>query len=126
MAMTKKEKAAHDAEIDRLTLRLALCWTAPVDPDVPVPKNSYGDTGLSKGWLPCFDRVEPACSSSASHGFGSSMRPNSQMPRELYSTRLLALRALRSEAEERFARELKKIDNWIALEIEKPTPLPDK
>lgn len=124
--MTKKEKAAHDVEIDKLTLRLALCWTAPIQPDVAVPKNSYGTTGLSLGWLPVFDRVEAACSSSGNHGTGTVTRPNTQGPRELYSTKILALRALRFQMEERFARELKKIDNWIQLEIDKPTPLPEK
>lgn len=125
--MTKKEKAAHDAEIDRLTLRLALCWTPEVPPDVPHPTGSSGDPRtLTKGWKPFFDRVEPGCSSSCNHGRFQTTKVDSQQPVDLYSTRLLALRALRHEMELRFAAELRRIDNWIALEIEKPTPLPDK
>lgn len=126
MAINKKEAAAHQKEIDALKLRLALSWTAPIAPDVAVPVHSYGDEKLSKGWLPCFDRVETACSNSANHGMGSVIRPNTQGPRELYSTKMLALRAVRHEMERRFASELKRIDDWIELELANPTPIPTK
>jgi hypothetical protein len=120
MALTKKEAAAHAEQIDKLTLRLALCWTPKVTPDIPPPEKF---DMLHKGWLDCHNRVEPACSSTIHHGF-SHEGPNSQQPRSLYSTRLLALKALRNDMEERFARELMRVDTLIAQEQASPTPTP--
>jgi hypothetical protein len=120
MAMTKKEAEAHKKEIDALKLRVALCWTPEVRPDIPPPEKF---DILHKGWLDCHNRVEPACSSTVHHGF-SHTEPNSQQPRSLYSTRLLALRALRNSMEQRFARELMHVDNLIAEEQANPTPTP--
>lgn len=128
MAISKKEAAAHKEEVDKLKLRLALCWTPKVEPDIPPPKG-YDPTSrvsLTKGWLPCYDRVEPACSAASFHGTGRTTETTTQGPRSLYSTRLMALRAVRNDMEQRFAAELRRIDAWIELEIANPTPLPDK
>lgn len=128
MAMTKKEAEAHRKEVDALKLRVALCWTPEIKPDIPPPPG-YDPTNrvsLTKGWLPCHDRVEPGCSSSCYHAMGKTTDTTTQGCRSLYSTRLLALRAVRHQMELRFAAELKRIDEWIELEIANPTPLPDK
>lgn len=119
--MTKKEKAAVDAEITELKVKLALRWTDHIFYDVPAPPPT--SDGLTIGWLPCYDRVEKACSSSTFHGLGTIDKTTSQGPKPLFSTRLLALKALRNDMEARFARELYKVDQWIKEEANNPTPL---
>lgn len=128
MAMTKKEAEAHRKEVDALKLRLALCWTPKVEPDVLAPSLSdvTSRVALVKGWLPAYDRVEPACSSRVHHSVGSTTETRSQGARNLYSTKLLALRAARNDLERRFAHELKLMDEKIEMEKAYPTPLPDK
>jgi len=81
---------------------------------------------MTVGWQPFFDRVEPGCSTSCNHGRFQTTRVDSQQPVDLYSTRLLALRALRHQLELRFANELKRIDEQIQRETDNPTPLPAK
>lgn len=110
MSMTKKEKTAHDAALAEARLLGALRWTSEVRPDVPIPIGA----GLSTGWLPFHSRVEIACSSSVHHATGRTDKTTSQNPRNLYSTKLLALRALRHEMELRFAQELANVDKQIA------------
>ena len=61
-------------------------------------------------------RVEKACTSSISHSFGNWDKTTSQNTLELYSTRLLALKAMRYEFELKCAAELYKIDNMIEKE----------
>lgn len=113
MAMTKKEQAQFHAALDKLRIVSALRWSERVLPDVPIPKGG----GLSKGWLPTYhDGASEACSSPVSHGTGSNTRTSTQGARELYSTRLLALRARRHELEHEYAAELAKIDARIEQE----------
>jgi hypothetical protein len=115
MAMTKKEQA-EVAELKRkLSLVAALRWTDPVEPDVPYP-TGYGDK-LSTGFCPCYDRVEVACSSAGFHAVGRTDKTTSQQPRSLYSTRILALKALRHEVELRCANELARVDRMIEQEV---------
>lgn len=65
-----------------------------------------------------YPRVEPACSSEISHGFGSNDETRSQGGMALYSTRMLALRALRNAVEMDCAKRLLDIDERIEKEIE--------
>ncbi len=118
MAMTKKERAEMDATIFELGRVAALRWTQPVEPDVPVPK--WLDR--SRGWLPAYDRVELAWSSSVSHGRGEWREhgSGSQGARALYSTPTLALRALRYAIEHEAAIKLMKIDRMIRESQEAP------
>jgi len=114
MAMTKKEKAAFDALLLRAETLAALRWTGPVAFDVPAP--GYGD-----GYRTGFDiNGNPAWSNSIAHGSGPCpndgdyYRCASQRSAAMFSTRLLALRALRHGTEKRCAAELLKIDRQIA------------
>jgi len=112
MAMNKKEKAL----VEDLKTYAALRHTADVKPDVPIPESLSQE--LSKGYLPVghlsdMARVEPACSSSVHHGIGRQDKTSSQRPVELYSTRMLALRKLRYDAEQECARRLRRIDRMI-------------
>lgn len=103
------------AEARFRSIRDALCWTATVRPDVAPPTASDGDR---KGWLfnAYGERVDRACTSSVSHAFGRDDKTTTQKPKALYSTRLLALRALRNAVESEAAEKLSKIDNEIADE----------
>lgn len=112
--MTKKEKA----EFERLLTRAALRSTSPVEPDVAPPV--YGD-GMTQGFTivgPCgeYARVDVACSSSVYHGVGYTDKTTTQNPRWLYSSRLLALRALRYDIEQQCAVRLRRIDAMIEEE----------
>lgn len=125
--MNKKEQAMVGdlrAEVrnvyDLLRIAKALRWTERVPPDVPVPQ---GHGELSKGYLPNshYDngrgRVSPACSTSVGHSEGRDDKTTSQGARQLYSTRLLAIRAMRHEMELRFARMLADVDERIEKEM---------
>lgn len=112
MAMNKKEQAAF-AELQKdLLIARALRFTDPVPADIPIPER-----GLAKGWL--FNSylgnpdVARACSSSVSHCYGDDNATTSQGATRLYSTKLLALRALRHAVELKCAEILAGIDLQI-------------
>ena len=130
--MTKKEKQM----VEELLTEAALRRTAPVEPDVDIPPAFNGgsreiSTGfLFRGALGASPRVEYAASTSVSHK--ASYNPInietedryrgggwSQGARQLYSTKLLALKALRHELERQCCRTLREIDKQIEEEIQK-------
>jgi hypothetical protein len=121
MSMTKKELAEREELRRQLRLARAFRFTEKVERDVPPPETSSSFGALTKGFL--YNayhnswRVEPACSSCVSHAFGRDDKTDSQQPCSLYSTRLLALKALRNDAEQQCAKWLAEIDT----EIEKET-----
>ena len=125
MAMTKKEAAEVEKMKQELRLRGALRATSNVEPDVPIPSGSYSDRqGLSKGFMfvsesGYWPRVEPSCSSSVYHSIGRDDRTTTQEPMRLYSTRLLALRALRYAIEQDCCARLTKVDKMIEEETNK-------
>jgi hypothetical protein len=118
MAMTKKERAEFDAAILRAGILAALRWTDRVEADVPPPGFDEPNTS---GWelIVGYDldtcRVREAWSSSVSHG--SRSRESgcaSQGSISLYSTELLALKALRHKVEQKSAERLYRLDTLIA------------
>ena len=106
--MTKKEQARLAVLRHELALAKALRWTEPVEPDVQPPVK-----GLSVGYTYIGDRVEPARSSVVFHAVGRQDKTDSQGCRSLYSTRLLALKALRHAVEKDCAEKLARIDDLI-------------
>ena len=102
MAMTKKEKAEVDELISRVNTLAALRWTEEVKPDIPKPDSHSIETC---GWYYLTsifyggDKVETAWSSSGAHGTGPSRSCRSQGGISLFSTELLALKALRHSVE---------------------------
>lgn len=107
--MTKKERevvAALEAE-----LALARAWrlTEDVERDVLPPR----DGTIRNGWDVRVSTVEKHCTSGVGNGRGWG-NVTSQNPRHLYSTELLALRALRRKVEREAQRELARIDALIA------------
>lgn len=118
MAMTKKERAEFDAAIERANMLGALRWSAPVKKDVPPPEQ-YKD--FSSGW-DCNAhavKVYEVWSSSVVHGYGAQPdgRSASQNSIWCYSTRLLALMALRHQVELESAKKLAAIDKMIEAEM---------
>ncbi len=115
--MNKKEQAQVQELKRKLSTLAALRWTDEVLPDLPIPICS---PHITKGWETCYNRVVPSLSSSVYHKTDSWDEAKnggwSQGPRNLYSTKLLALKALRHEKELQFAEELARIDLWIATE----------
>jgi hypothetical protein len=109
--MTKKEQA----EMERLLTLSALRMTSPVERDLPPPAIEGPRDALTKGWDYNVHtiRVEPCCSSSMYHNFGSWEKTTTQQPRALYSTRMQALLALRHALEMKCAAELRKVDRMI-------------
>ena len=121
--MTKKELA----RVEQLLERAALRWTSEVEPDVAIPTGFGNTTGfLFAGDTSDYPRVEPACSSSVHHGFGSAERTDSQHPRRLFSTRLRALQALRHAVEQECARRLRRVDSMIEAIADEQATVPEK
>ena len=110
--MTKKELAAFEELQLKLRMVMALRMTNPVKPDVAPPTESFK---LTTGWL--FNshsrRVNVACSSVTSHSFSRNDKTDSQRPVWLYSSKKLALQAMRHELELEFARALLLVDEQI-------------
>ena len=111
MAMSKKEQETVRELKRKLSVLAALRWTDAVHPDIPIPDFQT----ITKGWMTGYERADKAMSSSISHKRGDwEDRSWSQQPRALYSTELLALKALRHEMEEQFAEKLASVDLQIA------------
>ena len=120
--MTKKEQK----QLDDALMLAAFHRTIPVLPDVKIP-SSYNE--LSTGFL-CLGSVDqpyasPACSSSIHHSAHNNTKTNTQNPRELFSTKSLALKAARYEAEIHFCAALRRIDKQIESASASESALPN-
>ena len=109
MAMTKKEREALEAAKACAALR----WTDGAQKDVPPPVGSEESSGY------CFNEARgqayAAWSTSMIHGEGET-RSDPYASRGaigLFSTRLLALKAMRHAAETKAANRLRAIDRMI-------------
>lgn len=108
--MNKSERAALEAALTEAALRR----TYDVRPDIFPPNGG----ALTTGYIPIAAlsdsaRVDVACSSSVGHATGQVNRTTTQGARSLYSTKLLALQALRYEVESDCARRLRAVDRMI-------------
>jgi len=112
MAMTKKEKAEFDAAKTLAALR----WTEPVKKDLPAPSEG-SITGWDFNTYSCV--IAQQWSEPTSYGDGekrlSQWVSGRQDGKPLYSTKLLALKALRNAVEKESAIKLLSID----IKIEK-------
>jgi hypothetical protein len=120
MAMNKKEQAQMDELRQALRLAKALRWTEEVKTDV-APPSTYSSHVSGYVYSSHGGRVEPAWTSSVSHGRGysepQSRISGSQRAINMYSTKLLALRALRHAVELECAKKLSDIDTQIEQEL---------
>lgn len=129
MAMNKSEKARMEALEQELREARALRWTDPVTPDIPPPDG--GSMRETSGFAVLgglqYGRIELAWSSCVVHGTGhatsAAMRKagssGCQKSISLYSTKLLALRALRNRMEQEAAKLIASVDEMIEQEITK-------
>mgnify|MGYP001598898564 CR=1 FL=1 len=115
MAMNKKGKVAFDTALKAVHVARALNWTDPVERDVLPPLNGT-TTGFLINAMSSQPSVLYAMSSSVSHATSLDEFPKkttTQGCRWLYSTELLALKALRHELEKKYAESLARIDMRI-------------
>jgi hypothetical protein len=123
MAMTKKEKQLFDDALENAKIAKALRWTDNnPDKDLLKPDYNSGFNSFTSGWDYNTNGYTPnvyqAWSESSSHGTGIKRDGyGNQNGIDLYSTKLLALKALRAEMELKFAKELLKIDEQIEKEM---------
>ena len=122
MEMTKNEQAER-AALKQLAYAVAFRFTEPVLPDIPHPKSSHVKTALTGGWTinEYARRVEQACSCGMYHGTGEVMKTGVQQPLDLFSSKELALRAMRQKLEQQFAKVLAELDQQISQEVVNPT-----
>lgn len=123
MAMNKKEQAEFAAMKKKLAVASAFVRTPAVGKDVPAPVPSGPDRyshgfdfnvyGLSVGEYWSGSSTHYTENPEGKRGYVS----GSQRGIDLYSTRLLALRALRHAAENKAASNLAEIDMKIEAEI---------
>lgn len=117
MAMNKKEQTQLQKFMDEAVINRALRWSDyEILPDVPPPTGS----GYVNGWSYNSHslRVYKSWSGSVTHGDGhaeTDVRPSSGSQRGIsqYSTSTLALKAMRRDMENRFARRLADVDQMI-------------
>lgn len=118
--MTKKEQAEMDSLREQLRISKALRFTDEVKPDVQPPAPSEVGNKLRTGFQYHAygdGRVSPACTSSMFHSVGNNDKTTTQGGRALYSTRLLALKAMRHDMELECAKRLAAVDALIEKEL---------
>ncbi len=119
MPLNKKEKAAFDELLLHHKLKGALHWSPRIRRDVPPPARGPGGETSGFDFNSYSLNVFEAWSSSVSHGEGPMRTKHSsgtQNPRSLYSTRLLALHAMRHDVAMAAAKKLLEIDERIEAE----------
>lgn len=109
--------------MEALRTMAALRMTPPVKPDV-MPPTYLDGRAVHKGFIALglcdCPRVNPACTTYSNHAVGSDLETRSQGSKPLFSTKVLALRALRNECEQLFAKRLRNIDLMIEKEGGRP------
>ena len=111
------EKLEREKEIELEKVKAALKFTNIIEEDVPVPSgtfkivNGYSYKAFSIS-------VEKSCSSSIGHCMWGWDKTSSYGTIRQFSTRLLALKALRNAVELKSAQNLRKIDIMIEKELE--------
>ncbi len=122
MPMNKNEKAL----MEEARRQAAFYRTLPVTPDVAAAELEHaGASEILSGFLPTgklghSPQVQPAITTPVSHGVGEHVDARSDLikgPRDLYSSRLLALQALRWQLEQECMTALREVDREIAREL---------
>ena len=104
--------------MEQLLTDAALRRTWPVEPDVMPPSPGEARDRLSIGWhFNSYTRnVGMGCSSYGYHSTSSTTKTDTQQAKAFYSSKMLALRAMRYELETRLCRELRSVDIMIEKE----------
>lgn len=111
MAMNKKETELMESLKQELLLAKAFRFTDKVDIDVVATDWKI----LTLGWSMNSNsgRVEQSCSTTNYHARGNIEKTTTQGGLPMYSSELLAFKAMRNEMELKFAKELAKVDKRI-------------
>ena len=109
--MNKKDQQMVEA----LKTKLALRFTETIRADVLIPIDDKIVNGYS--YNSYNTRVEKSCSSGFFHSIGKWDKTDAQRSINQYSSRLLALKAMRNELEFRYAFELRQVDLMIEEEL---------
>jgi len=109
--MNKKEKQLFED----LKIKVAFRFTKPIEPDLDHPKLSSDEIVNGYSFNSYSKRIEKSCSSSVYHSSYGWDKTNQQQPIRQYSTKILALKAMRNEMENKAAKELYEIDKKIEL-----------
>lgn len=111
MTMNKKEKRALSDTQHELELHRAFRLTEPVERDLMPPDST---SELSKGWNfnAYSGRVGKHCSHSVGNGAGWE-KTSSQKSMRLFSTKELAIKALRYAVERKVMRQLLDVDQGM-------------
>ena len=115
--MTKTKR--HQADAEQLLIKAALHTTPDVPPDIPPPKGGDTTRGFLFFGVGSRPYVCEAWSTSTVHGTGdpnAAKRVGDHGAAHLYSTRALALCALRRAIEDDSAKQLLAIDRLIEQE----------
>ncbi len=116
MAMNKKEMQM----VKDLKISLSLRFTDKVIKDIPVPVPILcSGSQLIKGFTynEHSVQVNESCSTSVGHSVHSNKKTSSQNGISMFSTKILALKALRNSLEVKAANVLYKIDKLIEEEL---------
>ena len=114
MGMNKREQAEMDSLKQQLREAKALRFTEDCPPDVLPPRSEDVERLRSGWWFNAYGcTVDQGCTSQSFHSLRSTDKTDSQRPKSLYSSRLLALRGLRRAKEIEFSQTLAKIDELI-------------
>ena len=108
MAMNRQEKQ----ELENLKIKLALHCTDEVQPDLPIPQRTEG---IVNGWI--FNsysmQVKKSCSTATGHGVDKWGTITAQNAIVQFSTKLRALKAMRTAIELECAKKLYEVDKLI-------------
>jgi len=113
MAMNKKEQT----RVNELETKLALRFTEKTLPDIPVPI-SYRELVKGYSYSSYEGTVNKSCSSGSHHNTHRNTTTSSKGGIAQYSSKLLALKAMRNTAEMVYATRLRRIDLLIEHERE--------
>lgn len=123
MAMNKKEKAEFEAAKKEALVNRALRWSDVVSRDVAPPAGGALERAIGYDFNEYSVETFRAWTSCVSHGKGHPEKgqwlSGSQRPRSLYSSPLLALKAMRNAVEMESAEKLARIDAQIAAELKR-------
>jgi hypothetical protein len=111
MAMNKKEQEY----VESLKTELAFRRTLLVEPDLDIPE-SWNEIVNGYSFNAYSIKVEKSCSSGGYHNLWGWDKTTSHKGIRQYSTRLLALKAMRYEVEKDCAKKLRNIDKLIEAE----------
>lgn len=110
--MNKKEQKAFDDLARELEMERAMRITEKIEPDLEPPK-SFAEIVNGWGFNVYNNSISKCCTSAGGHNYGGWGKTTTQQPMRLYSSEVLAYKALRAAVSKKYAEELARIDRRI-------------